>query len=129
MKHAVPAAKAILALTAVERPAPIVIARQGRVAIGDSVADSLGARAVAVLIGERPGRSVSDSLGLYITYAPTVGPMDSRRNCISNIHRHGQSYDRAARLTHALLAEAGRIGKTGVELKLDQATLAIGDRA
>jgi ethanolamine ammonia-lyase small subunit len=35
--------------------APIVIAEQGRVAIGDEIAERLGVSLVVVLIGERPG--------------------------------------------------------------------------
>src|SRR5215210_6569797 len=69
--------------------APAVIAVQGRVALGDEIGERLGARLVAVLVGERPGLSVPDSLGIYLTYAPRIGRRDSERNCISNIHAAG----------------------------------------
>ena len=101
------------------RIGPIVLARQARVAIGDGIAAALRARMVAVLIGERPGLSVSDSLGIYLTAKPRVGMQDSERNCISNIHARGLSYAEAAHLLAALVAGARHLGRTGVDLKVD----------
>ena len=99
--------------------APIVLATQARVGLGDAIAQRLGARMVAVLIGERPGLSVADSLGVYLTWAPQPGQADSLRNCISNIHADGLSYERAATLL-AWLAQEGRQRKlTGTALKPD----------
>ena len=98
--------------------APLVIVRQARVAIGDPVGEALGARAVLVLIGERPGLSAADSLGAYITWDPRPGRRDSERNCISNIRSPGGlSPDQAADKIAWLLTEARRLGMTGVELK------------
>lgn len=97
--------------------APPVIVQQGRVAVGDEVGALLGSRIVVVLIGERPGLSSPDSMGLYITWAPRVGLTDERRNCISNVRPAGQSYEEAAGRLHYLLAEAQRRQLTGVELK------------
>jgi ethanolamine ammonia-lyase small subunit len=97
--------------------APPVIVLQGRVAVGDEVGERLGANMVVVLIGERPGLSSPDSMGLYVTWAPRVGLTDERRNCISNVRPAGQRYDEAAGRLHYLLAEARRRGLTGVELK------------
>jgi ethanolamine ammonia-lyase small subunit len=97
--------------------APIVIASQGRVALGDEVAHLLAARAVLVLIGERPGLSSPDSMGLYLTWAPRPGLNDADRNCISNIRPAGLSCDVAAYKAHYLLSEARRRGLSGVELK------------
>jgi ethanolamine ammonia-lyase small subunit len=111
--------------------APLAIVQQGRVAVGDEVGDVLGARIVVVLIGERPGLSSPDSMGLYITWAPQVGLTDERRNCISNVRPAGQSYQDAAARLHYLLAEARRRQLTGVALK-DETTpvqLADGDGA
>ncbi len=65
--------------------APVVLVRQGRVAIGDPIGLALGARAVVVLIGERPGLSAADSLSAYLTWDPGPGRPDSERNCVSNI--------------------------------------------
>ncbi|HJO34616.1 MAG TPA: ethanolamine ammonia-lyase subunit EutC, partial [Gammaproteobacteria bacterium] len=71
------------------RLAPVCLVRQGRVAIGDEVGERLQARAVVVFIGERPGLSSPDSLGLYLTWAPRPGVTDAERNCISNVRRGG----------------------------------------
>jgi ethanolamine ammonia-lyase small subunit len=98
--------------------APLVLARLGRVAIGDPIGQALGARCVVVLIGERPGLSASDSLGAYLTWAPAPGRQDSERNCVSNIRSPGGlSPEQAAEKIAWLLREAGRLGFTGVRLK------------
>jgi len=103
--------------------APVTIVRQGRVAIGDEVGELLGARCVVVLIGERPGLSSPDSMGIYMTWAPRVGLTDANRNCISNIRPGGLSYDDAVYRLHYLLSEARRLQYSGVELK-DETSLA-----
>lgn len=97
--------------------APIAIVQQGRVAIGDEVGELLGARAVVVLIGERPGLSSPDSMGLYLTWAPRAGLTDESRNCISNVRPAGLRYEEAAFKLHYLLSEARRRRLSGVELK------------
>jgi ethanolamine ammonia-lyase small subunit len=97
--------------------APITMVEQGRVAIGDEVGELLNARSVIVLIGERPGLSSPDSLGLYLTYQPHVGLTDAARNCISNIRPAGLSYTEAARRTQYLLDEAHQLKLSGVNLK------------
>ncbi len=104
--------------------APIVLATQARVALGDAVAQRLGAKMVAVLIGERPGLSVADSLGVYLTWAPQADHPDSLRNCISNIHADGLGYDRAATLLAWLAHEARTRRLTGTALKPDLSSLA-----
>lgn len=99
------------------RAGPIAIVEQGRVAIGDDIGHRLDAALAIVLIGERPGLSAPHSLGVYITWAPAPGRSDAERNCISNIHADGLSYDEAAaRLLH-LCTEARRRRLTGVALK------------
>lgn len=102
--------------------APLAIALQARVALGDEVADLLGARAVAVLVGERPGLSSPDSMGIYLTWKPRPGmTRDDGRNCISNIRPAGMSCaDGAAKLLW-LLDRARQIDATGVTLKDEQA--------
>lgn len=97
--------------------APLVLVRQGRVAIGDEVAAALGARAVVVLIGERPGLSAPDSLGAYVTWRPTLATTDADRNCISNIRSEGVGYPEAASRLVYLLREMRRRGLSGVSLK------------
>ena len=98
------------------RLGPVVLVRQGRVAVGDEVGALLGAQAVAVLIGERPGLSAADSLGAYVTWAPAVGRRDAERNCISNIRAEGLSSADAARSLAALLQSARAHQHTGVLL-------------
>ncbi|MFE3755352.1 ethanolamine ammonia-lyase subunit EutC [Nocardia tengchongensis] len=98
--------------------APPVIATQARVALGDHIGRTLGARAVLVVIGERPGLSVTDSLGIYLTYAPQPGRADSERNCISNIRPpHGLSYADAATVARDLIDQMFRAGRSGVSIK------------
>jgi ethanolamine ammonia-lyase small subunit len=111
--------------------APLVIARQARVALGDEVAELLGVELVVVMIGERPGLSSPDSMGLYLTWRPRVGMTDERRNCISNIHAAGLDYPSAARKLCYLVTEARRRGLSGVALKDESggAELAIDDLA
>jgi ethanolamine ammonia-lyase small subunit len=99
--------------------APLVVARQARVALGDDIGEALEAAAMAVLIGERPGLSSLDSLGIYLTWAPRRGRTDAERNCISNIRAAGLSAQEAARKLLWLLAAASRLGATGVALKDD----------
>jgi ethanolamine ammonia-lyase small subunit len=97
--------------------APVSIVMQGRVAVGDEVGELLGARAVVVLVGERPGLSSPDSMGLYLTWAPRAGLTDAGRNCISNVRPAGLTYDEAAFKLHYLLAESRRRQLSGVALK------------
>jgi ethanolamine ammonia-lyase small subunit len=97
---------------------PVVLATQARVALGDPVGAALKARLCVMLIGERPGLSVADSLGAYITFEPRTGRRDSERNCISNIHDHGGlDYDQAARKLAWLIRAALNRGVTGIALK------------
>lgn len=106
------------------RIAPVVLGDQARVAFGDEVGEALGARIVVVLIGERPGLSVPDSLGAYLTFSPKVGRRDSERNCISNIHADGLPHEVAADKIAWLIREALRLGLTGVDLKEDMGGVA-----
>jgi ethanolamine ammonia-lyase small subunit len=98
-------------------PGPIIIAQQARVALGDDVAEAVQAAAVVMLIGERPGLSATDSMGLYITWAAKRGSNDAMRNCISNIRPGGLTADFAAAKALWLLVEARKLGATGIALK------------
>lgn len=97
--------------------APVVIARQARVAIGDAVAQGMDAGAVLVLIGERPGLSAPDSMGAYLTWRPVVGTTDADRNCVSNIRPEGLPAEPAARRVAWLLAAMRARDGSGVALK------------
>lgn len=97
--------------------APICFVKQGRVAIGDDVCERLNAKCVLVLVGERPGLSSPDSLGLYLTWGGKVGYTDAYRNCISNVRPAGLVYQEAARKAFYLLKEAQTLKLSGVKLK------------
>jgi ethanolamine ammonia-lyase small subunit len=96
---------------------PLVLALQGRVALGDEIGALLRARLVVVMLGERPGLSSPDSLGLYLTWNPQVGCSDARRNCISNVRPQGLAYGEAARRLDWLAGAALARGVTGIGLK------------
>jgi ethanolamine ammonia-lyase small subunit len=121
--HAAAMVRAVIDRLPGWRIAPVVLARQGRVALGDEVGEAMGAAMVAVLIGERPGLSVANSLGAYLTWAPRVGRKDSERNCISNIHADGLTVEAAADRLAGLMAEARRLKLTGINLKEDAVRL------
>lgn len=117
-RHAQPLLEEIRnALPAEWKVGPVVIASQARVAIADEIGEALGARIVVMLIGERPGLSSPDSLGIYLTYAPKNGCSDADRNCISNVRPDGLSYAAAAKKLVWLAKEANRLKLSGVALK------------
>ncbi|MEH6386689.1 ethanolamine ammonia-lyase subunit EutC [Pseudomonas profundi] len=97
--------------------APVTVVEQGRVAIGDDIGELINARAVLLLIGERPGLSSPDSLGLYLTWNPHPGLNDAARNCVSNVRPAGLPYAEAARRVLYLLREARRLQLSGIQLK------------
>jgi ethanolamine ammonia-lyase small subunit len=105
-----------------------VVATGARVALGDEIGAMLGARMVAMLIGERPGLSAPDSLGAYLTFAPRIGLTDEKRNCVSNIHAAGLSNDEAAFKIAWLVREGIARGVTGVALKDESGTALIAAR-
>ena len=100
------------------RIAPICLVANGRVALLDDIGSVLDARVAVIVIGERPGLSAADSLGIYLGYAPKQGNTDAERNCISNIHPpEGLSYESATRKLLYLIEESIRRGFSGVALK------------
>lgn len=104
------------------RWAPVVIASQARVALADEIGQILKARLSIILIGERPGLSSADSMGIYLTHGPRIGRTDAQRNCISNIRQAGLSPEIAALQLQALVSKAFRLGLSGVNLKISQGT-------
>ena len=121
-----PALAAVIrdALDPALRLGPLVLVRQARVAVADEVGEQLGAAMVAMVLGERPGLSSPDSLGIYLTHTPRVGTTDAQRNCISNVRPAGQDLATAARRLAWLVNEGRRIGQTGIALK-DHSGLAL----
>jgi ethanolamine ammonia-lyase small subunit len=117
--HAMVLLRALLPLLAADAIAiaHAVVATGARVALGDEIGDILGSRMTVMLIGERPGLSAADSLGAYLTFAPAVGMTDEKRNCVSNIHRAGLSYDDAAAKVSWLIREGLARQVTGIALK------------
>ncbi len=110
------------------RIAPLVVVRQGRVAIGDAVANALRADCVAVLLGERPGLSAPDSMGAYLTWRPCHDTTDADRNCISNIRPEGiGTTDAAFKIARLLRAMRAR-RLSGVRLKDDSEPLLVDGR-
>lgn len=111
-----PGAAEVAAAAPPFRP-PLVIAQEARVALGDDIGQALAAQLVVVLIGERPGLSSPDSLGVYVTFEPRVGRTDAERNCISNIRPAGLPYTDAARELQRLLARIRIARCSGVHLE------------
>lgn len=120
--QAAPMAEHLVALLRHDGPiAPVVIAEQGRVALGDEIGEAMAAQAVAVLIGERPGLSAPDSLGVYLTWQPRRGRTDAERNCISNIRDGGVGVQAAAEKLAWLIRRMRALRLTGVGLKDEHA--------
>ncbi len=115
-RHAAPLLELVLAKLD-WHVAPVAIVEQGRVAVGDEIGELLGAKLSVVFIGERPGLSSPDSLGIYLTWQPRTGRTDAERNCISNIRAEGLSYQAAAEKLLFLMNESRRLKLSGVRLK------------
>jgi len=120
-RHAVPLLAELTLLLTDWKLAPLTVVLQGRVAIGDEIGQRLGARQVVMLIGERPGLTSPDSLGIYLTWDPRPGRTDAERNCISNVRAEGLPYSLAARTLHLLMSEARVRKLSGVGLTPDRA--------
>ena len=123
--HSLPLVQALLPLLDGLQVAPLVIAEQGRVALGDEIGALMEAKLVLVLLGERPGLSSPDSLGAYLTFAPQVGRLDAERNCVSNIRGDGLPPVLAARKLAWLVRAALACRLTGVGLKDDSEALTV----
>jgi ethanolamine ammonia-lyase small subunit len=122
-RHAVPLVDALTPRLAGWRQAPITLVRNARVAIGDEIGEILGAELTILLIGERPGLTAPDSLGVYLTWNPRTGRTDADRNCISNIRLEGTGYDEAAERICFYANAARSLGGSGFALKEGQAAI------
>ena len=117
--HALAILERILPLLKTHFTYQVVLVKQGRVAIGDEVGELLKAKFTALFIGERPGLSSPQSMGIYTTYAPQKGLTDERRNCISNIHTDGLSYEMATQILFYLIEQSFLRKISGVEVKVN----------
>jgi ethanolamine ammonia-lyase small subunit len=131
-RHGIPLLRAVLERYEMLglRVGPVCAVANGRVALSDAIGAVLGARLAVIVVGERPGLSAADSLGIYLTYAPRIGNTDAGRNCLSNIRPpEGLDYPAAAGKLAYLSIEALRRGLSGVELKDEAAPLLEADGA
>jgi len=102
------------------RCSKIVLAAFGRVALSDDIGQALGSRCAVIALGERPGLSAADSLGLYLTFRPALGNTDAQRNCISNVREpNGLSPQLAAKRLASLVRRSLTLSLSGVALKDD----------
>jgi len=102
---------------------PICLVPNARVAVADEIGALLDAKASVIVVGERPGLSAADSLGIYLTYAPNQDNTDANRNCISNIRPpFGLDYQSAADKLAYLTRQALQRQISGVALKDDMPT-------
>lgn len=111
------------------RMAPLVIVRNGRVAVQDEIGQILGAKVALIALGERPGLGSAESLGLYFVYSPQLGRKDADRNCISNVRDGGLSPDLAASKVLHLIRQSLNLGISGVHLKDDGESIPAGQRS
>ncbi len=117
--HALAVLERILPLLKTHFTYQVVLVKQGRVAIGDEVGELVKAKFTALFIGERPGLSSPQSMGIYTTYAPQKGLTDERRNCISNIHPDGLSYEMATQILYYLIEQSFLRKISGVDIKVN----------
>ena len=119
-RHGAALARIVLDMTPDIDWAPITAVTNGRVAVGDDVAEAMGAQMAVVLIGERPGLSAMDGIGIYLAYAPKPGiTKDADRNCISNIRPEGLPLTEAAYRLQWLMRQSRQLRLSGVALKED----------
>jgi ethanolamine ammonia-lyase small subunit len=118
-RHAVPVIVSLVGLLAARHWTiyPIFIVPLARVKLQDEIGDILGARQTLMLLGERPGLGVPDSLGAYFTYDPRADRTDADRNCVSNIRLEGLPPAAAAQKLATLLISSARDRISGVGLK------------
>lgn len=96
----------------------IFLVPDARVGIMDALGEIMKPELGLVVVGERPGLTSPDSMGIYFSYKPRMGQTDANRNCISNIRPpHGLSYEVASFKAQYLIQNALRLKLSGVDLK------------
>lgn len=90
--------------------------RFGRVGSEEHVAETLGAKVVCVLIGERPGLATAESMSAYIAYNAYVGMPESKRTVVSNIHKNGTAAVEAGAYVADVIEKILEQKASGVEL-------------
>ncbi len=109
-------AKAQLEATGL-RVASAFLVRYGRVGVMDAVSETLKCPVTCVLIGERPGLGVADSMSAYAAYGATVGMGEARRTVISNIHGKGTPAIEAGAWLAELLHDMFTLKLSGIALR------------
>ena len=90
--------------------------RFGRVGAQEHIAETLGAKVVCVLLGERPGLATAESMSAYITYNAYVGMPESKRTVVSNIHKNGTAAVEAGAYVAEVIAKILEQKASGVDL-------------
>lgn len=90
--------------------------RFGRVGAQEHVSETLGAKVVCVLLGERPGLATAESMSAYITYNAYVGMPESKRTVVSNIHKNGTAAVEAGAYVAEVIAKILEQKASGVDL-------------
>lgn len=93
-----------------------VFVKFARVGVQDEIGLVLGARATAILVGERPGLGTGDSLSIYTAYGPRLGQDNAEKDCISNIRPPGIPPAEAAKECARLLRRTFDAGGGGIHL-------------
>ncbi len=91
--------------------------RYCRVGVLNEIGALLSPQAVVLLVGERPGLGISDSLSAYLAWRPRPGHTDADRNLVAGISRRGLEHAPAAERVLDLLAAMRDEGASGVALK------------
>ena len=90
--------------------------RFGRVGAQEHIAETLGAKVICVLLGERPGLATAESMSAYITYNAYVGMPESKRTVVSNIHKNGTAAVEAGAYIAEVIAKILEQKASGVDL-------------
>lgn len=90
--------------------------RFGRVGAQEHIAETLGAKVVCTLLGERPGLATAESMSAYITYNAYVGMPESKRTVVSNIHKNGTAAVEAGAYVAEVVSKILEQKASGVDL-------------